>query len=303
MRSRLRPALLLAAFTAGLLALASPSHAQEKKDEKKDGLKQKEAVTANLKKADIGTANVVETENFIIATTISKEKAKALGAVLEKVAPVAKKAAQFEEKEEPWKGKLAVYYLPENRDFKSFIRNVVVDQPGSVHYAVRSDTPFLVDPVEVTGKAAEADQFAGTAAAVASAYLKAKGGVAVVPEWLTDGFGRMTAARAEGLMSPRYRVLRTTARTAALGGKGTAPSPLGDLWAEARPANTTALANSFAEYFAYGAGKEKFIAYVNGFRPRENGTVPSSQEALEAAGWKDVAAAETAWRKWAQTGK
>jgi hypothetical protein len=300
MTDRLRPAILAAAFA--LLALVLPAAAQEKKGEKPDAAKQKDAVVANLKKADLPAAHVVETEHFLLATTIPKDRAKALGAVLEKVAPVARKGAQFEEKEEPWKGKLAVYYLPEGRDFKSFVRNAVMEQPDGVHYDLRSDNPILVDPVEVPGKATEADQFANAAALVAGAYLRAKAGTARPPEWLVGGFGRVTTMRAAGLNSRRYAAHREAARAAALGIR-VKPAALSELWGEEKPANIDTVANSFAEYLAYGPGKDKFASLIAGFRPNENGDVPGAMQALEAAGWKDMPMLEAAWRRWVTTGK
>jgi hypothetical protein len=303
MTARLSPALLLAAIAGMLAQAAPPAVAQDKKDEKKDGAKQKSAAVANMKKADLGGGRVIETQNFLVGSTLSEEKAKALGALLEKVAPLARRAAQYEDKEEPWKGKLAVYHLPEGRDFKSFMRNVVVDEPNGVHSDLRSDDPFVVDPVEVSGKATEADQFANTAAVVAGAYLKSKGGSASLPGWLTDGFGRVTAMRAEGTNSKRYLAYKAAARTAAFGGKGLGPAALADLWAESRPANIDLIANSLAEFLAYGSGKENFPKVLAGFRPGENGTTPTAAQAFEAAGWKDVPALEAAWKRWVQTGK
>jgi hypothetical protein len=296
----LRPAILAAAFAVVVLALTAP--AQEKKDEKADVSKQKDAVAANLKKADLPAAHVTETEHFLIATTISKDKAKALVATLEKVVSKARAGAQFEEKEEPWKGKLAVYYLPEGRDFKSFIRNVAMEQPGGVHYELRSDNPMIVDPVELPGKPTESDQHFNTAALVAGAYLRAKAGTAKVPEWLADGFGRVTAMRAEGAGSKRYPAYRRAA-VAAVRGTAGKPAALGDLWAEDRTTNVDTLANSFADYLAYGPGKENFPKLITGFRPNEGGGIPTVPQALEAAGWKDVAMLEAAWRRWVTTGK
>jgi hypothetical protein len=296
MTARRRPATIAAAFA--LLALALPAVSQDKKE----ASKQKDAATANLRKADLPTAHITETDHFLLVTTIPKEKAKTLAAVLEKVHPLARRGAQFEEKEEAWKGKLAVYYLPESRDFKSFIRNVVVAEPEGVHYDLRSDNPLVVDPAEVSGKPTEADQFANTAAIVAGAYLKGKAGIAKLPDWLTDGFGRVTVARVEGITSKRYAAYRAASRAAALGAKGR-PATLADLWAEEKPANIHAVATSFADYLAYGPGKDKFASLISGFRPSENGDTPSAAQALEAAGWKDMPALEAAWRRWATTGK
>lgn len=278
--------------------------AQDKKDEKKEAARQQQAVAAaNLKKADIAKAAVVETDNFLIASELPAEKAKALGAVLEKVVPVARKVLQYEEKEEAWKGKLAVYYLPDGADFKNFIRAIVMKQPEGVHFDLRADAPFVVDPVEVRAKATEADQFAASAATVAGAYLKARAGTAGVPEWFVNGFGRVTAARAEGTNGKRYQAYKTAARAAVLGPKGGTPPAVADLWAETKPANAALLADSLAEYIAYGPGSANLLKFVYGFRPDEGGNVPGPNQAFEAAGWKDLAMLEAAWRKWVQTGK
>ena len=295
-----RPARLLlpALFAAGLLAsLDSPLPAQDDKA-KETVAKQKAVAAANLKKAEFARSAIAETDHFLVATTLPEEKAKALGAVLEKVVPLARKALQYEEKEEPWKGKLAVYVLPDGRDFKTFVRTVVVAQPGGVHYDVRADEPFVVDPVDVPTKATEADQFANSAAVVAAAYLKARGSTASLPDWLTGGFGRVTAMRGEGPNSQRYQKHKTASKGVA--NKG---AKIADLWAETKPANAEALANSFAEYLAYGPGAANFVKLVYGFRPDENGNAPSAQQAFEAAGWKDLAMLEAAWKKWVATGK
>ena len=212
--------------------------------------------------------------------------------------PVARRALQYEEKEEAWKGKLAIYYLPDSRDFKSFIRSVVAMQPSGIHYELRSDDPFIVDPVDGPAKATEADQFAHSAAIVAGGYLKAKGSSAALPEWLVGGFGRVTALRAEGLNSRRYLAHKSAARSAAnRGGKPT------ELWGDTKPANADVLANSFAEYLAYGPGAANFTKLISGLRPDDNGNTPSAPAAFEAAGWKDLAMLEAAWKKWAATGK
>jgi hypothetical protein len=150
----------------------------------------------------------------------------------------------------------------------------------------------------VAGKATDADQFANTAAVVAGAYLKARAGSAAVPEWLADGFGRVTALRAEGATSRRYAAYKTGVRNALRG-----PVALPDLWGESKLPGAELIANSVAEFLAYGPGAPKFIDVINGFRPAENGDIPTAPQAFEAAGWKDVPTLEAAWRKWLVTGK
>ncbi|MBA4189663.1 MAG: hypothetical protein C0467_16890 [Planctomycetaceae bacterium] len=308
MRSRLGPVLLFATIVTGsILFPGSPTQtaAQEKKDEKKttpgkaDPAKQKAAALATLKKAGLDKATVVETDNFLIASSLPEDKAKSLGTVLEKVVPVARKALQFEEKEDAWKGKLTVFVLPETREFKSFMRGVIQRDPQGVYYDLRSDDPFIADPVDVPVKSTEADQFAYIASSVANAYLQARGSTASLPDWLQNGFGRITAMRAEGTNSARYTKYRTAARLTVLGPKGGKPAALGELWGDTKPANGDLLATSIVEYIAYGPGAMNFVKLIYGFRPNENGDSPSTAQAMEAAGWKDTAALEGAWRKWA----
>lgn len=296
----LHPLVLAFLIAAGIASLGTPTTAQ---DAKTTAAKQKEAVVANLKKTDLSKATIVETDNFFVVGLMPEEKVKTLGAMLEKIVPVARKGLQYGPKEEAWKGKLAVYYLPENRDFKNFIRTMIMMKPDGIYYDVRSDTPFVVDPVDVSGKPTETDLFANTAANVAGAYLKARGTTANIPDWILNGFGRATAFRAEGLMSKRYQNYRTQAKSVAAGAKGNSPAEIGDLWGEIKPANADILAASVVEYMAYGPGSANFIKLINGFRPDENGNTPSVGQALEGAGWKDVPMLEMAWRKWTTAGK
>jgi hypothetical protein len=286
-------------IAAGVTFVGTYAPAQ---DAKATVAKQKEAVVANLKKADLSKANIFETDSYFIVGVMPEEKAKALGGLLEKVVPVARKGLHYEAKEEAWKGKLAVYYLPETRDFKSLIRSAFMMKPEGVHYDVRSDTPLIVDPVEVPGKATEAELFSNTAMNVASAYLKARGSTANIPYWLQSGFGRVTALRAEGLNSTRYQSFKKQAKAVA-GGKSTPAAEIADLWAENKPGNIDVLSASFVEYMAYGPGAENFIKLVYGFRPDENGNPSSVAQAFEAAGWKDSAALEELWQKWVGRGE
>jgi hypothetical protein len=289
-----RPLFTLLAPAALIVLLGSTTPAQETKQ---DALRQKQTASANLKKADIAKTTLVESEHFIIVTTLTQPKARALAQALEKVGPIARKALRFEAKEEAWKGKLTIYYLPDNRDFKSFIRSVVGMQPGGIHYDLRADDPFIVDPVDVPARASDGEQFHQAAGIVAGAYLKAKAGSASLPEWLVGGFGRVTALRADGLNSRRYSAHKSAARSASRTGK---PA---ELWSDAPPDNSETLANSFVEYLAYGPGAANFGKLLEGFRPDNNGNTPSVQAAFEAAGWKNLTMLDAAWKKWAGSGR
>jgi hypothetical protein len=283
-----------AIFLLSCAAVAALTPSLRAQDAKAENSRQRAAAAANLKKAAFARSTIVESRHFIIATTLSEERAKALGTTLDRVVPLARKALQFEDKDEAWKGKLAVYYLPDSSDFKTFVRDVVVEQPEGVHYSLRTDEPFLVDPADAPASATEADRASSAAAIVAGAYLRARASGAQVPEWLAGGFGRATVLRTEGLNSKRYLSYRSSARSLAI--KGSKPT---ELWAETPPAGAQALATSFAEYLAYGPGAPNFLKLLVGLRADDNGNAPGVAAAFEAAGWKDLPALEAAWKKWA----
>ncbi len=266
--------------------------------------KQRAAIATWLKKADFSDAVVAETPRFyVISPSLTPEKAKSLGATLDKLVPTVRKSLQLDENEELVKGKLAVYVFPESRDFKSFMRSVLMVQPDGVHFALRSDEPAVIDPVALSGKATEADLVHNTASVVSEAFLLSRAGTAKLPSWLSEGFGRVTALRVEGVNSKRYQAYKSQAKAAVTGVRTGKPPALMDLWAESRPANADLLANSFAEFLAYSPVSKDFSRVVAGFRPNENGDAPSVPQAFEAAGWKELPMLEAAWRKWVVTGR
>lgn len=261
---------------------------------------QKKAVAANLKKAEIAKATVTETDHFIVAATLPEEKAAALGASLEKVYATARKALQFEEKEEPWKGKLAVYFLTDSKQYKLFVRSVLMEKPDSDSFVkLRQDDPMVVVSVEVTGKAADADLFGEAGAFVGAAVFQGKFGSTEFPAWVRTGFGRAAAYRAEGANSKRTQAYKARARTAALGGKGKGPAPITSVW---DGTGDDVLATSLMDYIAFGPGQPNFLKFVNGFRPNENTPTPGVAQALEAAMWKQDQL-DAAWKKWVASGK
>ena len=297
------------AFVVALVAtLAVGSHrsasAQDKEKEKADAAKAKAAALEKLKKINITKPTIVESDNFIVAGSLPEAKAKALAAVLEKTLVLARKAAKFDAKESAWKGKLTVYYLPDNDEFKAFMRRVLQKTPEGTVVSLRTEPAFLVDPVDVPGKPTDADLYANTAALVAGEMLRAKGtGTQVVPEWLRDGFGRVTVMRAEGTNSRRYAAYKRAARAAVFNNGSGKPAAIADVWSGERSATTEALANSLAEFLAYGPKSADFGKFLDGLRPSETVTKPTATNGFMALGWKDDAMADAAWKKWVQTGR
>jgi hypothetical protein len=267
--------------------------------EKLDGTKAKAAATENLKKIKIDKPTIVESDSFVIAGSMPEEKAKALAAVLEKAQAVARKAAKYDEKDTAWKGKLVVYFLPDGDEFKSYMRRVLQISPEGMHVDFRSEPAFVVDPADMPGKPTDADLYFRTATRIAGEHLRAKGtGTQVIPEWLRDGFGRVAAMRAEGTTTKRYRDYKAAARKAAFGGVGVKPPSIGEVGQDAKSAAGEALANSVAEFLAFGPKSADFGKFIEALRPSEAVGNPTLQNGFEALGWKDQAMADAAWKRW-----
>ena len=301
MTLRVRSAVLAALLTAAALG-SQPSAVAQDKDK---AAKAKAAAVENFKKVKIDKPTVVETDNFIIAGTLTEERAKKLGEVLEKVLPVARKGARFDEKETAWKGKLTVYFLPDGEEFKTFMRKALVADPKDGTFVdFRAEPALLVDPADLPGKPSDADLFANTAARVAGEMLRAKGtGTQVVPEWLRDGFGRITVMRAEGTGGKRYTAYKVAARSAVLNPKGGKPPTITDVGSGEKSATAEALANSLSEFLTYGPKAAEFGKFLDGLRPSETVAAPTVLNGFMALGWKEEAMADAAWRRWVQTGK
>jgi hypothetical protein len=298
----LRARVAFTTFVVGVL-FVSP-HPASAQDKKPDASKEKAAATENLKKIKIDKPTIHETDNFVIAGSLPEAKAKALGTVLEKTLKVARTAAKYDDKDTAWKGKFIVYFLPDADEYKSYMRRVLQVAPEGMYVDVRAEPPFIVDPVDLPGKPTDADQYANTAARVAGELLKAKGtGTQNIPTWLRDGFGRVSVMRAEGPMSQRYRTYRTQARAAILNPKGGKYPTLAEAMSSEKSAGGELLANSLAEFLAFGTKSADFGKFIEALRPSEENQNPTVQTGFMALGWKDDMTADLAWKRWVQTGK
>ena len=126
------------------LFTALPAFADEASD------KLKKLAAANLAKAEVMKTATVETDHLIVCSTLPEAKTKTLADALQKTHALGRKVLQFEEKDDIWKGKLTVYYLPETKAFKSFIRSVDVDPKWASPFRVCRRAPtkvLLVRPV------------------------------------------------------------------------------------------------------------------------------------------------------------
>src|SRR5205823_6428558 len=112
----------------------------------------------------------------------------------EKAYAAARKGLQMDEKETPWKGKLAVYYLTDRREFNLFTLSVAGEKTRDPYFlSAKGDAPFLINGPELGEKTSEADLFFETGVLVASATLQGQYPSALLPDWVKNGFARAAA--------------------------------------------------------------------------------------------------------------
>lgn len=286
-----RPSALLAA-----VLLAAAGRADDVSD------KQKKTAEANLTKAEVLTAAVVETDSLILASAAAEARAKVVAASLQKTFAFAKKGLKFDDKDEPWTGKLTVYHFLERREYATFMRAVAGTRPDDpTHLSVRGDAPFVASGVELGGKATDADVAAGLAPLLGAALLTARAGPAAkVPEWVRAGYGRAAALRAEGASGKRFQAYKAAARPVVLGGGTKPPAKASDAWTADGP-DAELIATSLMDYLAFGPKSADFPKFLGALRPDENGNVPPVTDALEEYGGK-MAAVEADWKRWVKAG-
>lgn len=265
--------------------------------------KQKKAALESFAKAEISKGAAVECDTVIVAGLLPETRLKTIGDSLSKTSKLARKALQYDEKDEPWKGKLTVVYLPERKDFAQFMRLYVGQKPdGNWHIAIRGDEPFIVSGAELDAKATDAEIAAELSPLLVGATLQAKVGFAArIPGWVRIGLGRAVSLRADGATSKRFTSFKSQARTAVLGGGGKPAAPIADVWSSDRP-DGGLLSTSLMDYLAFGPGNANFGKFLSALRPDENGGEPAIAKVIEDAGWKTPADLEAAWKKWVTAG-
>lgn len=277
-----------------LLVAASGLPADDKPDETLAA--QRKAVPENWDKVGAGPSATLETEHLIVVAPKAREKRlKDIGILLEKHYATAHKAL-YAPKELIWAGKLTVYLFAQPEHLDAFIRRVekrrvvgvekgtFMAEDARLHVAASPPREKDDPPVEV-----QAGQ------QLASAVLMRKAGRrTIVPAWLVDGFGRATYYRATGPLNPAVSRDRKAAYRYASKNRRKAS----DVWAVSLEGEESRLlAASVADFLAYGPGRAKFVALVEGFRPEENVESKTVAQALESANLK-ADPIDKNWRTW-----
>jgi hypothetical protein len=276
---------------AALISISGQSWADEAADKV---AAQKKAAEENWAQVEAGEFAHLETAHLLIYASKSLErKLKDMGATLEKHQEMARKPLGYDEKNEPWPGKLTIYLFADREPFAAFVRRVEkrrveADDTGS-HY-VDTDAPHAVaGPARHKKDLPMDDEIAEQSAA---ALLQKKAGKDVIlPSWLLSGFGRATTYR----IIPTNAVIRKE-RTAAA--KLSASKSAKDVWGETLTGDEAPiLGASVADYLAYGPESSKFSKFVAGFKPDTGQDKKTAAQAFEAAGLMPDKL-DAKWRVW-----
>src|SRR5262249_55587521 len=124
-----------------------------------------------------------ETAHFLLYGTIEGRTLKQVGETLEKAWEMAAKVLDAG-KDEPWPGKLTVYFAGDRRSFAALVRHVEKRRPDAderASFQANSDTPSVI--ASPSKEAHDLNPEGEAAAQVAAARLRAKLGKAA-PDWV-----------------------------------------------------------------------------------------------------------------------
>jgi hypothetical protein len=256
-----------------------------------------------LKTAAITKVTKAETTNLLIYASYPDAKLKPLGELAEKSFALAAKQIKVEKPDELFKGKLAIFLIPDRRQYANLCLAFTGKRPDQAElYEVRArgDLPFAAIGQPLGEKYTETDWQMQSMAWVASAVLNKKlntdPGAFDLPEWAELGFGRITALKAEN-NTVRLTTFRTKTK-ALITGKLRGPTKINDVWNGSKGKEFDVLAASVVEYLAYGADADPFVKLMNGFKKSDSNPNPTIQNVLQGLElkWDDM---DTAWKTFA----
>jgi hypothetical protein len=286
-----RPAFLTIAIS---LALTFPLFAQAEDNAGKVAA-QKKGAQDNWSSLDLGESAHLETAHLLIFAPKSLEKRlKDAGNLLEKVHDQARSALKYEDKDDPWSGKLTVYLFTDRDSYTKFVRRIEqrrLDSDDLASFSLPGERPHVA---ACPSKNKRDPNLEGLAAGqIACALMQKKAGADVaLPAWLLSGFGRATLQRA----TPTERVTKGDRQLAAKLvklGRTAMDVCAGKLDRDEAPL----LDASLMDYLAYGPGSAKLSKVLNGFKPEDNVPMKTTLQALENAGLT-LESLNTKWLKW-----
>jgi hypothetical protein len=256
---------------------------------------QQAKIMAAWKKIILGKPPVpVETPHLFLVGKVPGQSLKDVGANLEKQYDLAAKVLAMKG-EDPWPGKMAVFFLNERNQFASFIRGMEQRrlEEGEVGtFSTEGEWPYVVASAPLAKLDPSLDNQAGEQ--LAAALMGKKTGPKV-PTWILSAFGRATMMKSgtPGALTEEhrraYQFLVKNKRTM----KDLAGGGLGD-------DESTVLRANFLEYLAYSGRISKFVPLVEGFRPSEGVAEPTLDTALKSANI-NAEQLDSTWQKWVKS--
>ena len=282
------------------LAISGSAFAQDKPDKSAEVKPQKDAATEKLTTSGLLKPTLIESADLLVYTSWPDAKAKSLAAGVQRVFELARKSLKFEPTDSPWAGKLTVFFLPERKDFNTFVRLVEQRKPDpgdTTSVQVRSKEPYILVGLDADSKFTEAETAGEVGAAVSEALLNVKAGVTAgavaLPTWVTTGFGKLMALRVEG-NAAKFAAYRQKAKGLIAKGKAWKAA---DAWGEAKSKETDIVAISVIEFLMSGPDPMKFTKVLSGFKPSDERPNPTLEQALEVADYNPDTL-DTAWKAW-----
>lgn len=288
-------------FLALLFALPAAGQAKQKeKDKPKPPEPEKfaELAGANMKKADVKSPSVIETDNLVVATALPESATKTLATALQKAFAMAAKGLKYDEGE--MKMRLVVYAFADVDQFRSFQRSVLKVRPDPDEFTavdVKSDVPYVAVSARRGEKTANFEALTGHE--LCRAMLTKKGGNARIPDWMKDGFARAVQMRANPSSAGTDR--GAVQRMAPPVRKGAKVTPVADKAWSAPGKDRDLVAASLMDFLAFGPGAEKLGTLLNGLVPATGTDMPTFAAALMGADWT-VEDLDKAWREWIAKG-
>ena len=242
------------------------------------------------------TPTHAESSHFLLYGSLPGKNLKDLGAALEKQYALALKVLASEH-EEPWPGKMAIYFYENKLFYAGFCRTVEkrrVDEDESGTVDGDSDFPHAAATAPLLKGELPADLQAG--AQMASAILQKKAG-SKAPHWFLHAFGRANALKASSptvLASDHRKAHTYLAKN---------KRNLKDLFGKDLPDEEgLVLRGSFLEYLAHSGKITRLPQILKGFAPTDETPEPTVEMALEKADYP-LDKLDSAWQAWVKATK
>ncbi len=237
--------------------------------------KQKQTAEATCRTLQLDPLGKIESAHFLLYGVSMEPRLKVLATNLERQYATAFRGLQFDKDAKPWPGKLTIYAFADRGQFRSFVRQIEKRSPDDAEQGsakVQGDEPHIAVAPGQGKDAVTADTEAGYEVAAALLTIRAKG--TQLPEWLTLGFARATAAQAAKTPAGvRKRVARQLAGRA---------KPI-EAWNDSLSIEQRLpLATSVADYLFYGKGLSRPGDFLLAFRPDDEKPMKTAIDALEA---------------------